>query len=333
MKTGKRANEKARSGADLQSAVSPSCPPSAVMLRRTGTRLGLRFLQRHSSLRRFAECNSAIQQIANLRHFDSSGFTLIEVVISTALMALTIVAAYLCFSASLSTQKALEPRLEVIQNARVAMALLAADLRSACPLDKDTPFLGIHRELASTVADSIDFATHNYTPKNPREGDFCETSFYLQEDPETGRFSLWRRRNPTIAPDPFSGGYREEIATGVLGLGFEYYDGLDWYSSWGEMNGAKAQTSQKDRPNLSGMPEAVRITIWFDANPHGKKVETREENEKPEPPLVFQTIARVNLAAASQSSGSSSSSGTSSPGTSDASGQVLQGTPGEGGPY
>jgi type II secretory pathway component PulJ len=313
MKTGRRRS------ADLQSAVSPSC-----------TRLGDRMLGSGWNSPRFAECNSAIQQIANPRYVHASAFTLIEVVISSALMALTIVAAYLCFSASIATQKTLEPRLEILQNARVAMALMTADLRSACPLDKDTPFLGIHREVADTLADSIDFATHNYTPKNPREGDFCETSFYLQENPETGQYSLFRRRNPTIAPDPFAGGSREEIATGVLGLGFEYYDGLDWYSSWGDISGVKAQSSQKDRPNLAGMPEAVRITIWFDANPNRKKSTTPEEKEKREPPLVFQTIARLNLAAASQSAAPTAPTST---GTPDTSGQTPQGTPAQGGPY
>ena len=35
-----------------------------------------------------------------------------------------------------------EPRVEVFQNARVAMALMTADLRDACPLSKDFDFLG-----------------------------------------------------------------------------------------------------------------------------------------------------------------------------------------------
>ena len=235
-----------------------------------------------------------------------SAFTLIEVVISSALMAMIIVASYLCFSASISSQKALEPRLEVIQNARVAMALMTADLRSACPLDKNIEFLGIHRELADTIADSIDFATHNYTPRNSREGDFCETGYFLQQDPETGRYSLWRRRNPTIAAELFTGGHREEIATGVLGLQFAYYDGLEWYDSWGDLSG-KAQTSQKEQLNRTGMPEAVRITLWFDANPHEKRTGTSTDLAKREPPMIFQTVARLNLAGVPTPGGSDSS--------------------------
>jgi prepilin-type N-terminal cleavage/methylation domain-containing protein len=250
-----------------------------------------------------AECNSALRR-------GRAGFTLIEVVISSALMAMIIVAAYLCLNACVASQKAMEPRLEVIQNARVAMALMAADLRAACPLDKNSEFLGMPRTLGNIEADNLDFATHNYTPRHAHEGDFCEESFYLSPSPETGAISLYRRRNPRIAPDPLNGGSKEEIARNVLGLRFEYYDGLDWYESWGDVQSrGKAQTSNRSQPNLTGMPEAVRITLWLDSNPRAKpatdaaNVESAAnvDKEKHEPPLVFQTIARLNLRSASQS--------------------------------
>ena len=119
-------------------------------------------------------------------------------------MALILVSAYLCLNAGLSSQKLIEPRAEIIQNARVAMAILTADLRGACPLAKDNQFLGVRRLLGEMDTDNLDFATHNYTPRQPHEGDFCQESLYLDRDPETGKFSLWRRRNPTISIDPLS---------------------------------------------------------------------------------------------------------------------------------
>jgi len=249
---------------------------------------------------------------------NSSGFTLIELVISAALMALILVSAYLCMSACVSSQKLIELRIEAFQSARVAMAIMAADLRAACPLSKEFQFVGMRRTLGEVEADNLDFATHNYTPRRPREGDFCEVSFFLQPDRESGKFSLWRRRNPTIAPDPLSGGSREEIARGLRGLRFEYYDGYEWYDTWGEAEGnGKKQSSLRDQPNLSGMPEAVRITLWFESDSRSKTA-TAPENEAPEPPLRFQTVARLNLAAASSGSsgnGSSDNSGQATPGT------------------
>src|ERR1041385_5189144 len=193
------------------------------------------------------------------------GFTLIEVVISSALMAMIVVTSYLCLSASLSGQRLMEPRLEAIQNARVALALMSADLRSACPLEPNDEFVGMRRTLGEIDADNLDFATHNYTPRHAREGDYCQESFYLNPDAGTGRFILCRRRNPTIGIDALSGGNTEEIARGVLGLRLEYYDGFDWYDTWGdtERNG-KAQARTRQQPNLTGMPDAVRITLWLE---------------------------------------------------------------------
>jgi hypothetical protein len=51
------------------------------------------------------------------------------------------------------------------------------------------------------------------------------------------------------------------------------------------------------------MPEAVRITLWINPNPKKMKADPLKPGEEPrsEPPLVFQSVARLNLTAASQS--------------------------------
>ena len=241
----------------------------------------------------------------------AGAFTLIELMISSALMALILVSAYLCLNAGFSAQKLIEPRAEIIQNARVALALMTADLRAACPLSKTDDFLGMTRTVGDIEADNVDFATHNYTPRRAREGDFCQESFYLDKDLETGQFSLWRRRNPTIALNALAGGRKEEIAKGVVGLKLEYFDGLDWYDSWGEVKtGGKDRNSAREQNNLSGLPEAVRITLLMDSNPKKKIPAPATSEEKLEPPLVFQTVARLNLVAAAQNNSSPSDAGT-----------------------
>jgi hypothetical protein len=191
------------------------------------------------------------------------------------------------------------------------MGLMAADLRSACPMDKQLDFLGMHRTLGEAAADNVDFATHNYTPRRAQEGDFCEESFFVDQDPETKQLCLYRRRNPRLSPDPLSGGRREELARGVRGLRLEYYDGLDWYDTWGDAEGrGKPQSSLKPQTNLEGLPEAVRITLWLDTNPQPRKTELEATGEKPpvDAPLVFQTVARLNLAGAVRDSASSANS-------------------------
>jgi len=261
---------------------------------------------------------------------NARAFTLLELVVSSTLMAGILASAYLCLRSGLSSQKVIGSRADIIQSARVALALMSADLRAACPLSKDFEFLGMDRTLGEVEADNLDFATHHYTPRRAREGDFCETSYFLEKNGDSGQLTLWRRRDPTPDDEPLSGGNREEIAHGLAGLKLEYYDGFEWFDEWGDAEGRRRreQISLLEHPNLAGMPEAVRITLRFASNPQSKK-DARSEKETVEPPLVFQTIARLNLAPISMRTLTSGSSSGSNEG---ATGQPAQATPSGGTP-
>jgi prepilin-type N-terminal cleavage/methylation domain-containing protein len=228
------------------------------------------------------------RQAAALRR--TAGFTLIELTISAAVASIILAASYLCLSAGVASQKLVEPRTEVLQSARVALAMMSADLRSACSLSPDFDFVGEQRALGEMEADNLDFATHFHIPARPGEGDYCQVSYFVDKGRGTEQFSLWRRRNPRLAPDPLSGGNREEIARGLRGLTLAYYDGLDWYDTWGDASvKKKVKYTTTAAPNLSGFPEAVQITLLLDPNPE-------KSGEKREPPLVFQTVVRLELA-------------------------------------
>ena len=234
-----------------------------------------------------------------------SGFTLVELLVGSSVMAVILVSAYLCLHAGISGQQLIESRLDAAQNARVAIAILSADLRCACPLLGDDQFLGMDCMLGAVEADNLDFATHNYSPSAPREGDFCEVSYFLDGNQETGVFSLWRRRDPTPDSQPLSGGILEEIARGLRGLRFEYHDGFSWNDDWGESEDRRSLQPQDyalSSGNGLGMPEAIRITLWFKPNGSSSPrtaLRLSSEEGAGEPPLVFQTVVHLNLAASS----------------------------------
>jgi type II secretory pathway pseudopilin PulG len=245
---------------------------------------------------------------AQRRATRAGAFTLIELTISAAVASIILVAAYLCLSAGVASQKLIEPRTEVLQGARVALAMMSADLRSACSLCPDFDFVGEQRAIGDMEADNLDFATHYYTPARSGEGDYCQVSYFVDKGRGTNGFSLWRRRNPHIAPDPLSGGSREEIVPGLRGLTLEYYDGLDWYDNWGDASiDKKVKYTTTPPPNLSGFPEAVRITLLLDPNPN-------KNMEKREPPLVFQTVVRLEMADVPAPGGAGASDNATPPG-------------------
>lgn len=230
-----------------------------------------------------------------------NAFTLIELTISAAIASIVLVASYLCLSAGVASQKMIEPRTEALQSARVALAMMSQELRSACSLCPDFDFVGEQRAIGEMEADNLDFATRYYLPKRPGEGDYCQVSYFVDKARGSDHFSLWRRRNPHIAPDPLSGGSKEEIVPGLRGLTLDYYDGLDWYDSWGDASvKKKVKYKTVESPNLSGFPEAVRITLVLDAD--GGKGKGKEG-----PPLVFQTVVKLELADVPASGGAGSS--------------------------
>jgi general secretion pathway protein J len=249
---------------------------------------------------------------ARLRRGEA-GFTLVEMIISSSLMVLILAGAYVCLHAGIAGRKLIEVRSDLAQNARVALALISADLRAATPLSSDFEFLGMERQIDDVEADNIDFATHNYTPAAAHQADFCEVSYYVSKNQESQEYSLWRRRDPSPDPEPLEGGARDEIIQGVRGFKLEFYDGFEWFDEWGDPQGKRRdQNALLSASNLSGMPEAVRITLLLAPKAARK---TEEPDKTAEPPQAFQTIVRLNLTpiASTLTTRSSSSSTSSQP--------------------
>jgi type II secretion system protein J len=261
-----------------------------------------------------------------------SAFTLVELLVGISVMTGIVAAAYLCLQAGYDSRKVVEYQTETLQKARVAMALIAADLRQACRLSEEFEFVGTTRELADVEVGNLDFATHNWEPQVAGESDFCEISYFVDRSQNGESFSLYRRRDPTPDERPFDGGFQEEIATHVESLLFEYYDGFFWYDSWGRQRRRLVEETERSllETNLYGLPDAVRITLAFSASPElggggkGPGSETRTETaevtgagvlERPSP-LLFQTVVFLNLAGRANAfySSSSDSSDTSGAG-------------------
>ncbi len=285
----------------------------------------------------------------------SAGFTLVELLVSLSVSVGILAGAYLCLHGGLQSRKLCEQRMDFSQKARVALALMAADLECACTLSEKCEFLGMKREIGDMEADNLDFITHNWRPRSPGEGDLCEVSWYADRNPKTGELGLWRRRDPSPDDDPLDGGFKEEIAEGLAALRFEYYDGFTWYDNWGEtsaVTGKRISTSLSTY-NLGGLPEAVRITVAFDlpGRAHGTgpaekpgiatgELRSPGASSAVEPkggpaPLFLQTVVRLNLAGRVNKMLSGGAGDAASPSTSSTETEVekgAEGSPGGGRP-
>lgn len=225
---------------------------------------------------------------------NTRGFTLVEMIVASTIVVGIMGTTVLCMTSGTRSEKVVTMRSGVLQTARVALDRIAADLRLAVPLHPDGAFVGIDRviEEVEMEADNVDFATRNYRPVRPGEGDVCETSYFVSRDPQTGEWCLYRRRDPSPDHRPFEGGVRERIARGVRGFRLEYTDGVLWENSWGrDPRERDMPTNALDVGPIAPLPDAVRISIAL-----APPLDPRRPPDPDADVLVFQRVVRLQFA-------------------------------------
>ncbi len=234
------------------------------------------------------------------------GFTLIELMIATALSTLILGAAYAAFQAVMSLQSGVESRSDLLQRGRVVCDLIARDLRHTAPAPEDAPFVGRVFETEGYSATQVHFTSHHWTPVLPGERDLCEVSYFVRKDPVTQEIALFRRRDPSPDEDPQSGGLIERLTTQVVAFQLDYFDGSTWSSEWGEeeledalLTSETEETEEQSTPALSfgnaGIPEAVMIRLALGERPEPDGRETRPNKLRAEP-VIVSCVVRLPLA-------------------------------------
>jgi type II secretion system protein J len=250
----------------------------------------------------------------------NSGFTLLELILTSSVSVIVLAGAYACLEAGLRSERLTAGRGDAIQGARVALGRLAADLRAACRLSKDFEFVGMDRRLDGMDADNIDFGSHHHRPRRAGEADFCEVSWFVDRDLEEGGYGLFRRVDASPDDRPLEGGTKEEVLPGLRGFQLEFYDGFRWYEDWGNQESEGPRQDRRSArsllaSNLEGLPEAVRITLKVDGSPPrrdgGKQAERAADRsaQKPEE-LTFRTTVRLFLAGRASTSAGDAAGGT-----------------------
>jgi prepilin-type N-terminal cleavage/methylation domain-containing protein len=173
----------------------------------------------------------------------SRGFTLLEVLISVAVLAMIMAVLYGAYGSGVETVRAAREQGEIQQSARIVLERMSLELESAVA-GKEFLFVGENVEMEGRPADRIDF--NRFGGKG--EGDFMDLfhlTYVIAKDPEVEEdnqengFVLTCLEERVIRPGIVVSGPPLELARMVRGLDITYFDseGADfeeWNSNGGE---------------------------------------------------------------------------------------------------
>ncbi len=187
------------------------------------------------------------------------GFTLVEILISLAILAMIVASTFTIFrSASKSWQKG-ETRSERYQNARSAISRMSAEISQA--VINSNP-------LCKFTGDKNRVSLISFVSTDSGVFELSEVEYWID-----GANRLLMRNNE-IDPDyDFATyGHSDILSDNISELEFSYFDGLVWQDTW-----------NSDQASGINLPKAVKIKI---------KVEDKKAKESE----IFEVIARLRTA-------------------------------------
>jgi prepilin-type N-terminal cleavage/methylation domain-containing protein len=172
----------------------------------------------------------------------TTGFTLLEILISTLILSIVLSALYASYSSNLSAIQIARNAGQSNQTARVVLERMRQDLESAfitvAHTDSGVLQFGMqlqHQRIEDREADRLDFTALSHLSFSPDTSqiDLCEVGYFLEPDGEGDGLVLYRRDDWSPDSDFKEGGDRLELARRVAGLEvlFEDEQGLE-HDTW-----------------------------------------------------------------------------------------------------
>lgn len=198
------------------------------------------------------------------------GFTLLEVLVSVAILAIIMAALYSAYTTNVEAIQIARENGQVHQTARIALDRITKDLQSALA-EMRTPtgisrlgFVGKDQERDGKRMDRLDFTTLTYMALSEQSpaADLCEVGYRVVEDPEQQEVLVLMRRQKILVFIPkedtsqgegFSeGGSEQELARNLAGFQVTYKDA----------RGEEADRWSAEQTNATaGLPVLVKVRL------------------------------------------------------------------------
>jgi general secretion pathway protein J len=192
----------------------------------------------------------------------SKGFTLLEVLIATAIMAGVVAVIYASFFTTSRNVEQAEQDRDTSDLVRTLVAKLSVDISNAyvqpgmnisAPV---TGFLGkkVQPDTGNSAIrlDELYLTTlSNWRRPGTKETDLWEVGYYFKQKPDGSGYVMMRREKRELSKDvPFmEGGTEYAMTDRVETLQLRYYSGSSWTDEW---------------PSTTQLPKAVEISLLLD---------------------------------------------------------------------
>src|SRR5215470_709964 len=164
------------------------------------------------------------------------GFTLLEVLVASAILSIVLAALYGVFSRTLASKRLAEERAARARVARIVLMRIGEDLQSVLPPTTNNAFFkGETRAARNFSDDALSFVTltHTASSRLAPEGELSEIAYLLEPDPvHTNQKQLVRRVHFVLSPPGNATEEREPLLPDVQGLRFRFFDGRTWREDW-----------------------------------------------------------------------------------------------------
>lgn len=202
------------------------------------------------------------------------GFTLLEVMVSVALLMIVSTALWRTMAMTFDTKTEVQRLNDRFHEARQITARIAKEMRMAfLRSDLPDPFLEEDPSMVTRflgTEDEVAFATTAHLPlqAGARESDQAEVAYFLRsgnrDNPYDGK-TLYRRESKRIDNKPDRGGSTWAVVDGVKEFQLEYWDDS-------KEIGGDAWTRTWDSDDNSLLPARIRITLVLERQGGGKPV-------------------------------------------------------------
>lgn len=193
------------------------------------------------------------------KNIRETGFTLVEILIALAILAMIVASTFTIFRSSSSSWQKGEARSERYHNARVALGRMSTEISQAVMSEEETSgFIG--------KKDEISFISFTSTAEGIFE--LTEVKYWL--DPKER--VLMRNEDSDPDYDFQTEDHSDILADNISELVFLYNDGADWKESWDSGVLVEKEDSTQEKV---GLPKAVKIRIKVE-DKRGKESETFE---------------------------------------------------------